>query len=101
MTKLIERVGAETKVEGEPIDLSTLVFSGCELVEAQSYGYNELYRERALKENREKVLNQAANFARQYGCECFIIGGNPITSENRRHSDIALVYIVSFFKKRQ
>ena len=65
MAKLIERIGTETKVDEKPIDLSTLVSAGCEIIHVESGEnfYSGQFREKVAREAKSKALADAAGLA--------------------------------------
>lgn len=68
MAKLIERIGAETKVDGKPIDFGKLVNVGAEIIDT-SYG-SYFGVEWSRKEAKEKALS----ITNKYDCPYVMLG---------------------------
>ena len=93
MTKLIERIGKETLVDGKPIDLDNLVFSGTELIEPRchhvSHGFSTRLNEQEIRDN---AIKEASLLAQQYSCDYFMLGNRTVCVDDRA------IYVASFFK---
>jgi len=94
MIKVIERNGAELLADGQPINLSTLVHIGSEIVSCRIPTIDSVRIE--TQGGRKTCLEDAISLAKQAGAEYVILGQNPLYIAVG--DVVSIAFVASFYR---